>query len=502
MSSIANASSETSHRDLQIRALQQASALLNAHARDAKARATKLRGTLVDRELNPEDFVSMQRERWMEERRSQARHEESKALEQLLRKLSRTNGVEVNSSLLEAEKGSGQPPGLPSPEKARLAQRHANLVYFLNRSPTRLSFSNRPSSSPHNQLHHRSQSRPRTISDVRTLRLRSSALVSAFQSPIRGRFRSRSLNADTPPTAGHQALGVPLVRGANRSTLSIPPTLGETPELDIDDSNMSLRGMSHIPLFRAVIPTGIDLIYTHLTDAFTTAGQRNVRPSPLSDGGVATIFAPDSPRSLDELASDLSDVGIPSYAQDLLNGFDNIHHDPILPSLPPPRRPILEDETLFRIPSYSHPTQSLLSVISSIHQDQGSSSTTSLSKHKSSHIGLHIPAKPRIPSSSPLRRPLSSFLPSHSRQKSDDSGASSSPPDSLSRNFADQERDEDTATGESRVLQTPVESSTYNPHIAGEKEKSGRWSVPVMPKSPGKVFGKMKTRFAVLGRRQ
>lgn len=208
-----------------------------------------------DKDLDPEEFVSLQRERWMEERRSQVRHEESLALSQLLTNLSRPDNIRVGSpSSLEAEKPGGGP---DCPEKTRQAKRQANLLYYLNRSPTRLTFANRPPSS-HPLTHHQHQrlqerSRPplrRTISDIRTLRLRSTALVSAFEDPITGRLRSRSLNVDIPPGISRQPSGVPLARaGTSRTTLSTP-SLGVTLELDSDDdTTSSMFGRGTCPVF-------------------------------------------------------------------------------------------------------------------------------------------------------------------------------------------------------------------------------------------------------------
>jgi len=72
---------------LQIESLQKVASILNARAVDAREGVEKLRGLLSDREVEPEQYESMQRQRWMEERRRVAAEELSKVLQQHLSSL-------------------------------------------------------------------------------------------------------------------------------------------------------------------------------------------------------------------------------------------------------------------------------------------------------------------------------------------------------------------------------------------------------------------------------
>lgn len=74
----------SSTRDLQINVLKQATSLLNAHIIDAKERVEKLRPLLVNRQVEPDVFRSMLRQRWMDERRQHTAEQFSKTLEKHL----------------------------------------------------------------------------------------------------------------------------------------------------------------------------------------------------------------------------------------------------------------------------------------------------------------------------------------------------------------------------------------------------------------------------------
>lgn len=72
-----------------------------------------------------------------------------------------------------------------------------------------------------------------------------------------------------------------------------------------------------------------------------TSGQPGPSSAPaglggvVNDGGVATIYATQQPRTREQIDTDMSDVGLPSYALDLLGGFDNIQGEISLSSSSP-----------------------------------------------------------------------------------------------------------------------------------------------------------------------
>ncbi|KIJ62834.1 hypothetical protein HYDPIDRAFT_29984 [Hydnomerulius pinastri MD-312] len=162
-SALESSSEERSPLELQIWALQRASTALSTRAQESRERASKLKLRLADRDTDPDTYVSLQQERWMEEKRQLAIDREVKVLTQQI-------------AVLKADRKRGQEEenlGLP-PTLNNEARRRANLDLFFNQSPTRTSF--------HLNLKCRltlDHSFPRriTMSDVSPLRLRPSSVT-------------------------------------------------------------------------------------------------------------------------------------------------------------------------------------------------------------------------------------------------------------------------------------------------------------------------------------
>ncbi|EGN99198.1 hypothetical protein SERLA73DRAFT_182077 [Serpula lacrymans var. lacrymans S7.3] len=320
---------EPSPQDLQIRALEQATALLSVHAHDAQERATRLRNVLSDKEIDPENYIAYQRERWMEERRQFAATSEVKELSQHLASLkvhkddrdlgeSGQVGVRILGKTVDSE-----------------AKRHANLARFFELSPTRTTFGtgHKDTLMPAMQ-----SSRRMTMSDVSPLRLRPTSVVTPIQKFARAHARSISLGSKPPvPTRSAKR---PAVGGTNRGSLTMVAE-------DVVASNVVDSSVTSTP---PLSPT-----------SNAPSSSSTIVTQPSENGGVATIYAPVMPRSTAEILSDLRDeVEIPSYAMSLLEDFDLIHDDIRLPPVSltkqrafPPRSLLLSPPGLADTPAPS-----------------------------------------------------------------------------------------------------------------------------------------------------
>ncbi|OBZ75206.1 hypothetical protein A0H81_04604 [Grifola frondosa] len=249
-SAVAQSSSERTSQELQIRALEHVTALLSQQASDAQACVVKLRASIAGSELAPDELRQLHRERWLEERRSVACGRQSKMTHDLLARLSTTSD---NAPFNHTQ---------PLSSKSR---REMNLARFFERSPTRTPSPWR-SSAPATYYH--VPDRRKTISSVRTMHLRPSALTLALQRPMQ-LHRSISLDgSDVPlrsPLQAHRDL---------RALASPQEKLAESP----------------------VSPTG-------------------------RWQGYATIHRSAVPRSRAELVAQLDDVALPDYALRLLEKF-------------------------------------------------------------------------------------------------------------------------------------------------------------------------------------
>ncbi|TFK91410.1 hypothetical protein K466DRAFT_582875 [Polyporus arcularius HHB13444] len=266
-SAVEVSSAEVSPQELQIRALEKATAILSEQARDAQACALKLRQAVkTQKGLSPEEVKLLQRECWLEERRSSARKDQSAQTRDLLTKLCSPIS-EVPPLLVE------------SPN--RMTQREVNLAKFMQLSPTRITVPllNRcTSTSPV------VRDRRQTISQVRPMQLRTSALDLALRSPI-GVHR-RTMSAD----GNHSR------RGSNSTDATLVS----------DESNQQTRQAKFNP---------------------------KLPPSPtwgLGLDGVVRIEQAGSPRLRDSLEAEVGDVSIPDYAVGLL---EELVADVTLPAL-------------------------------------------------------------------------------------------------------------------------------------------------------------------------
>ncbi|KAH8100784.1 hypothetical protein BXZ70DRAFT_127506 [Cristinia sonorae] len=293
-SSLQHTSREPSRRDLQIRALERATALLSMHAREAQERANKLRTAISQGDVDQETFKALQRERWMEERRSNARAEESKALKQLMTKLAGPDHEIIGPH-------SQRTQSLPS--DADLAKRQANLLSFSERSPTKLMFPRRRGSAGRKRVQHVVHP-PTVIAETQPLQLRAPAPVPAFAKlrPAKNsRTRTKSLQQDLKNSRAGNA---PLERGP-------PPSA----------------------------PSPLPLATTPMTVSQTQAGPSSASLGVVvNDAGVATIYASQQPRTREQIDTDMSEaVDLPSYVIDLLGGLDDIHGEVTLSTTPPAR---------------------------------------------------------------------------------------------------------------------------------------------------------------------
>ena len=211
---------------------------------------------------------------------------------------------------------------------------------------------------------------------------------------------------------------------------------------------------------------------------FPFAGQAGPSSAALgvvvNDGGVATIYATQQPRTREQIDSDMTDVtvGLPSYALDLLGELDDIHGDITLTSSSSHKPPPL----VFTSPNGRNHVDHLAPPPSPNHHV----SYSSQSQHSTS------PPRSRQPTTPPAKaaafsgiRPRLSFV---GRHKHADSVSSGGPGSSV------------RMSGEGVVLaerpSTPVGSIS-------SLDKPNRWNVPTP--SPAKALSKMKNRLSMIG---
>ena len=240
--------------------------MLSDQARDAQACAAKLRQAVKSQKgLSLQEVKTLQRECWLEERRSNARKDQSAHTRDLLTKLC-SPIREVPPALVES----------PIP----MTQREVNLAKFMQLSPTRVQF---PSHSRSTSLSPVIRDRRQTISQVRPMRLRASALDLALRSPITVRKRSKSLDGS------HSR------RGSNSSD-----------ETFVSDEQTAVAQQTEFHLKPPPSPT-----------------------LPCSEG-VVRIENSGLPRPRASLEAEVGDVSLPDYAVGLL---EELVADVTLPAL-------------------------------------------------------------------------------------------------------------------------------------------------------------------------
>ncbi|KAI0329308.1 hypothetical protein GY45DRAFT_1253216 [Cubamyces sp. BRFM 1775] len=260
-SAVELSSAEVSPQELQIRALEQATALLSEQARDAQSCAERLRACLADKELTPEELKALQRERWLEEHRSRARHDQLLHTRELATKLASPIKEDLE-------------PLFASP--ADMTRHEANLARFLQHSPTRIAFPTTRSPSISPAVAYRRE----TISQVRPMRLRPSAMELALRSPVRTHSRSKSLDGARHSRSGSDMTDVTFVSQGSSGQTAVAQTSIPEP-----------KAASSLP----------------------------IPPPPTNKGeGTVTIEHLTKLRTRDELLAEVGDVVLPEYAVDLL----------------------------------------------------------------------------------------------------------------------------------------------------------------------------------------
>ncbi|KAG1770914.1 hypothetical protein EDD22DRAFT_864429 [Suillus occidentalis] len=320
--------SERSPRELQILALETATATLSTRANESRDRAAKLRACLEDRAVDPKSYAALQADRWMEERRQFEADREVRQLSQHLTSLRLKRGA------LEQGRFDENLPVTPLDNEAR---RRANLVRFFERSPTRTSL----------HIHHKCKplfvdytfSRRITMSDISPLRLRPSTSAARRFTTQNARPISIGAEPSVPPrrsskprVASGPSKPSSLVRNIGPSNaeanLSLSPSSTPSSRLlpfnELTDDVMTSTRPSTPPL---------SITSTSSNGASHASRVPSETPSQAPSGGVATIYASSSPRSHMEILAELDkdSVRVPEYAVNLLEGFDLIHHDITLP---------------------------------------------------------------------------------------------------------------------------------------------------------------------------
>ncbi|KAG6831525.1 hypothetical protein H0H92_009794 [Tricholoma furcatifolium] len=279
--------------ELQIRGLKEATLILGAHAQDARERAEKLRELLADRDVEPETYELLQRERWFQERRQSAVDEETKLLQHQLKILN-------NPSLLDMD----TPRDGTAKEKER---RRRNLMKFLDASAERPPICVRRATSV---LCERPQKR-RTLDRVSPMRLRSTSSLSraSFQ-PL------RPMSLDGWTRRPHHTS-----KTSSNIQPSLPPPLHLVSEGDsFEAESTATSGTSYVSSF-----TTESYLSTPLTTATSlpTPQTPSYKTEPETDdeNGTATIYLDTRMSNVEYTPEDVAPP-LPDYALDLFSRFD------------------------------------------------------------------------------------------------------------------------------------------------------------------------------------
>jgi hypothetical protein len=314
---------EASPQELQIRALKQAMSILSSHAQETRERVERLRTVLADRNAEPEVYVKLQRERWMEEKRQRAVDEETKVVLQHLELLNESSNHDTHVPYVP------DPPALTAE-----ARRDANLRKFLasTRTQAPIHTSRRASTSFEHTL------RRRTMDRVTPMRLRSSLTTPAFVESIKGHPYYVSLEgAKLPwqPRSNGFASTASMFLSHDSAVLS---AVAEYPNCNVDgtlpseSTSTDSDTLSHVPFFE-----------THLSTPLTTPVIDTFRiPTPLTlnseedvqdQGGTATIFHTASYHPSEHIPANLH-VSLPDYALELISHFDQSQVTTLKPIFP------------------------------------------------------------------------------------------------------------------------------------------------------------------------
>lgn len=285
--SLQHSSAETSLVELQVRALERATALLSEQAKQAKEQAARLRRCLADRaNVEPSEFEAMLRERWLVDKLEAEMTGKVRALEASL------------ATLREGVPGAGG--DIAGPPRTSLRQKaKTNLALFLERMGTQVPLASRLAPGQHVVV---AAQRRKTMHRVRSLRLRQSACTFTIQ--------LRMTRSPAPSPAGSLLEnGAPLARSI-RGSPSLPPRTTPPPStpshgLATPSSPRSPRTPPKPPSRLAALPSP------------------SIAPASPWQDGFADILLPSSPRSHADLIAQIEadDPGVPAYAVDLLDAL-------------------------------------------------------------------------------------------------------------------------------------------------------------------------------------
>ncbi|KIM84986.1 hypothetical protein PILCRDRAFT_377797 [Piloderma croceum F 1598] len=330
-------------QQLQIRALEQVTALLRLHAQEAQERATKLRGVLAQSRnggvggkgkgegtppLDPEVIRAMQRERWMEEKRKGVVDCEAEAVREQIVSLSQFGGKSNNRVVLPSQGTTAVGVVVMDEETKRRAN---NLAKFFELSPTRKPISSRKkslssltsSSSSSSSSYDRAPRRV-TMNDAPPMLLRTS-IASSF----------------TPYTQSNHARSISLDGGkvGNRSSTASSTrylgnaSLAAVAEDTTGDTNIPVSPIPPTPTLTHALPPSTPTTSSSLPTLPTPPPPKPNFPHrtptlPTGTAGTATIYTPILRSKADILASmgkQVEDgVEVPRYALDLIGDLDYI----------------------------------------------------------------------------------------------------------------------------------------------------------------------------------
>lgn len=315
---------EADPRILQIQVLKQAMSLLDERAQDARDRAEELRLSLANRTIERRRYESLQRERWMEEKRQLAIDKELRSLRHQLDSFTMSPGND------DASGESSDPE----------ARHRMNLARFFESSRIRAPIYTQEGSSKS----FRRTPRRMTVGEVGPSRPRSHSVTSKFADTFSSHSRSMSLDGKKPQWGDSVRAPAPAPvpplpfaqTQKSTSTVIVDPT---SPRLSIvtedtdDDSSALNLGLSPSTILSS--PATSISIETPITESRRRRPWATARPPSHHDDnshwriashsreGMATIYSAPyfasqaKPDNLDELP-----VSLPEYAQDLLEDFD------------------------------------------------------------------------------------------------------------------------------------------------------------------------------------
>ena len=393
VSSLKQCGPEPTVQELQIRALEQVTGILSAHAREARDRSAKLRELLGSKDLDPQTYLAMQKERWMEEKRQIVVDSEIKAMQDHLVSINRFG----RCSIARGDRGESA-----SKLVDNEARKRANLAKFFERSSTRTPIS---SMSRHSVSHNQRTPRRVTMTDAPPLRLRTS-IASTFTPYNVGHLRSISLDAEPSNKVSTSSLTF-------RSSLNKP--FGSTP-LEVVAEVTSNSNTSVLP--RSSIDMGVPMLSESMSEsAISTRSPTPPPPSnsivPSPGDGVAMIYTPVKLRSKADILAGMDDVQLqlPSYALELIEDLDNLTFRQPLPfrTVAPS---VEAGSSLLATPTRRKATASIL-VQESLEPNTSSRRRTIISLGSLSRLRKSRPSTPESPAKpchSQNNRPLSNLF--------------------------------------------------------------------------------------------